>query len=335
MRREFLMLAKKYVDQRVGGWYVSEKLDGQRCFWDGGYTRGTPKHEIAWANHDKDARLLTRPVCTGLWSRYGNVIHAPDWWLDQLPVGCCLDGELMAEDRQTLRSIVSRQVAGSGWEQVKYHVFATPTLGDILVDGVIKGVNFNKVFSGYDVGLIRSGKFVVPSDDVDVVVNDVVDVVLPVDMQVLPSAADAASAMIQRLLEEVTERGGEGLMLRHPWWPYQVRRSDKLLKVKKLDDMEGRVVGYTAGKGKLLGLMGALILDIGGGRVLELSGFTDAERALPSDVSSWAASHPGETLPDWAESRMFPRGTTVTFRYRGMSRDRIPQEARYWRTRNV
>ena len=26
-----------------------------------------------------------KPFATGLWSRYGNVIQAPDWWLNRLP----------------------------------------------------------------------------------------------------------------------------------------------------------------------------------------------------------------------------------------------------------
>ena len=41
-RREFLQLAKSYNPEKnkIAGWYLSEKLDGTRCFWDGGITRG-------------------------------------------------------------------------------------------------------------------------------------------------------------------------------------------------------------------------------------------------------------------------------------------------------
>jgi ATP-dependent DNA ligase len=39
-KREFLMLAHKHEGQNILGWLYSEKLDGMRCFWDGGITRG-------------------------------------------------------------------------------------------------------------------------------------------------------------------------------------------------------------------------------------------------------------------------------------------------------
>ena len=44
-RREFLMLAHKFNPKkhRIGGWYMSEKLDGMRCWWDSGVTRGILK----------------------------------------------------------------------------------------------------------------------------------------------------------------------------------------------------------------------------------------------------------------------------------------------------
>ena len=72
--REFLMLAKPYQNDKVIGWFLSEKLDGMRAFWDGGVTRG--KYGPPWNNQNIKA--------TGLWSRYAKVIHAPDWFLDLL-----------------------------------------------------------------------------------------------------------------------------------------------------------------------------------------------------------------------------------------------------------
>src|SRR3954469_1471170 len=48
------------------GWWMSEKYDGLRGFWDG----------------------------EKLWSRKGNAIVAPDLFLAELPKGVALDGEL-------------------------------------------------------------------------------------------------------------------------------------------------------------------------------------------------------------------------------------------------
>ena len=51
-RREFLQLADHYDPRKhdVAGWFVSEKLDGTRCFWDGGLTRGLPTEQVPWAS---------------------------------------------------------------------------------------------------------------------------------------------------------------------------------------------------------------------------------------------------------------------------------------------
>ena len=51
-RREFLQLADHYNPHKhnVAGWFVSEKLDGQRCFWDGGISRGLPTEQVPWAS---------------------------------------------------------------------------------------------------------------------------------------------------------------------------------------------------------------------------------------------------------------------------------------------
>jgi len=113
--------------------------------------------------------------------------------------------------------------------------------------------------------------------------------------------------------------------------------------MKNNDDAEGVVVGYVSGRktalgSKLLGFMGALILDYQGKR-LELSGFTNEERRLGTvgklcdgDAARHrAARYPGDEVPAWIETVAFPRGSIVTFVYRGLSKDGIPQEARYLR----
>ena len=94
-RRSFVQLAKEidYKKNSLGGNYLSEKLDGQRGLWDGGITRGMPIRAVPWANVEKEDRLVEDRISTGLWSRYGHPIQAPDWWLDNLP-NIPLDGEL-------------------------------------------------------------------------------------------------------------------------------------------------------------------------------------------------------------------------------------------------
>ena len=59
-----LLLANKWEDSDVTGWWISEKLDGVRAYWDG-------------------SQFL---------SRLGNQFPAPDWFIQDLPVDNALLG---------------------------------------------------------------------------------------------------------------------------------------------------------------------------------------------------------------------------------------------------
>ena len=124
--RELVQLSKTYTDGIVSGMYMSSKLDGFRMVWDGGVSRGVPKVEVPWANNDKDKRYKNPPIATGLWTRYGNVVHAPIWFLDQLPKGVILDGEAWSPDlsRQDIRSTCGKlQPNSSEWSKIGFYVF--------------------------------------------------------------------------------------------------------------------------------------------------------------------------------------------------------------------
>jgi DNA ligase-1 len=81
------------------GWWMSEKLDGVRAYWDG-------------------KQFL---------SRQGNLYHAPDWFVDGLPAAP-LDGELWIDRKAFQRtvSIVRRQDKTELWKEVKFLVFDAP-----------------------------------------------------------------------------------------------------------------------------------------------------------------------------------------------------------------
>ena len=115
-------------------------------------------------------------------------------------------------------------------------------------------------------------------------------------------------APLQRVLFEV----GEGLMLHHALAPYRAGRSDSLLKLKRGQDAEARVIGYRPGKGKYAGMVGALlVVDARGRRFALGSGLRDADRTKPPTI-----------------------GSTVTFRYDGLTAKGTPRFARYLRPRN-
>src|SRR5262249_52968060 len=100
-RREFLQLAKTYRPgkDKIGGGDLSEEADRTPRFLDGGPTPGVPTEQVPWASipdpKTGKPKSKVKPLATGLWSRYGNPIIAPDDFLNLLP--CVpLDGELWA-----------------------------------------------------------------------------------------------------------------------------------------------------------------------------------------------------------------------------------------------
>ena len=153
----------------------------------------------------------------------------------------------------------------------------------------------------------------------------------------LPDNEADARERADAFLEKVLDRGGEGVVIRDPrasWFP---KRNRGLLKHKPFDDLEVTIVGFMAGReGKqsnVLGKIGALRVrwhdiefEIG-------SGMTMAERELADDARDYATAHFGEVLPDWCDGRHLKRGQTVTFKYRELSDDGVPKEARFWRRR--
>ncbi|MDB4992718.1 MAG: ligase, partial [Myxococcaceae bacterium] len=97
-----ILLAHKWEnDIDLAGWWISEKLDGVRAYWDG----------------------------KAFVSRLGNVYYAPDWFTDGLP-DTPLDGELWGGRKQFQKtvSIVRRQDRSVHWKDIKYVVFDAPAL---------------------------------------------------------------------------------------------------------------------------------------------------------------------------------------------------------------
>jgi len=314
--REFLQLAHNFDQKKhgIGGWYVSEKLDGMRAYWDGGITRGISCNDIPFANTAKDYRLLNIPVSTGLWTRYAKVIHAPDWFLDQLPP-IPLDGELFLDrgEFQELMSIVKQHSPDERWHNVRYMVFDSPSDMIMFSAGRVNNPNFR-----LEIPDLRDYVSAKRSNDAPALpfysilprlasfVNTK-HVILHKQSR-LPGTTDAAIAKLDEMLEQITDLGGEGLIIRNPSSLWIPKRTGDLLKVKKLLDSEATITGWTEGKGKLLGLIGALKVQWQT-KAFELSGFTDAER----------------------EIGFFKIGDQVTFRYTELSKDGIPLKARYHR----
>lgn len=251
----------------VANWWVSEKLDGMRCLWDGGRTKGMPYKGRS---------------CTGLWSRLGNIISAPDYFTASLPKDIYLDGELWIDrhTRQELFSIVKDHIPDEeAWSKVKYIVFDMPksTQPYHIVYKKLRELKEDYKDSIYW----------------DIIKQEVV-------------RQDYVEDLKERLDKVVSDQG-EGLMVRNPMSSYKGARVKSILKIKKDYFGTGVILGFTEGKGKYIGMIGALIIKSNDDKILELSGMSDNER----------------------QYGFFKEGDIIYFKYSGLSEDDIPLEARY------
>ena len=338
------MLADEFnpAKHRSAGTYLSEKLDGMRCLWLPA-TKGLNTKLIPFANRDKK-KEDNNQIATGLWSRYGNVIFCPDWFTTGWP-NRPLDGELYLgrKSMQTLMTVVKKlEPDPTDWQHVRFHVFDAPNYRQIFAPGKINNPNYVK--------MIDTQKNL---DALGIDVKGLVDYdfdqtyrLLKRDLQetnylklheqrMLPFSTKDALDIIEEEIHRVTDLGGEGLMIRHPCSMWTPVRSNMLSKYKKLEDAEATIIGYRAGLGKHLGRLGSFHVRFGATLFDLGTGLTDIERVLSNDASEWAGRNPGELLPlDLVNpSPIFPMGTVVTFRFRELTDDGIPKEARYLRVR--
>jgi DNA ligase 1 len=211
------------------GWWMSEKYDGLRGYWDG----------------------------RQLWSRKGSLIHAPDYFLAELPRDIALDGELWighGKFEETI-SIVRSDTPDDRWKCVHFMVFDAPRAKGTFEERM-QFLHATLTEGSYAVTLVKQ---------------------------------ERCQGVTQLLAERdrIVGLGGEGLMLRQPESAYEPRRSPTLLKVKPFDDAEATVIAYESGKGKYAGKLGALRVRTDEGREFSIgSGLTDAERESPPPVGT-------------------------------------------------
>jgi DNA ligase-1 len=225
-----LLLAERWdTETNLAGWWMSEKLDGVRGYWDG----------------------------KQLWSRLGNLIHAPDWFLEGLPE-VPLDGELWIGRKQFNRTsgIVRRQDRPDVWREVRYVVFDAPQ---------------------HDAAFEERLRFL----------EDLLGRRPPRFAALHPHSPCKGIDHLRAELARVEAVGGEGLMLREPGSRYLPGRNATLLKVKTFYDAEARVVGHDPGAGRHKGRLGALVVELSNGTRFSVgTGFSDAERERPTTIGS-------------------------------------------------
>jgi DNA ligase-1 len=87
------------------------------------------------------------------------------------------------------------------------------------------------------------------------------------------------TSKIIEILNEQTAKGEEGIMINIYAAPYEFKRTNNLLKVKKFQDTELKVIGFEEGTNKLVGTLGAFICEYKDNTVKVGSGLSDDDRA--------------------------------------------------------
>lgn len=113
---------------------------------------------------------------------------------------------------------------------------------------------------------------------------------------------------IKEFLYQVEAQKGEGIVLRNPNAPYEKKRSNQILKLKSTHDEECEVIAHHQGKGQFTNLLGAITCKNQRGEFRIGSGFTLEDRQNPP-----------------------PIGSTITYKYRGLTSKGLPRFATYWR----
>ena len=341
-RREFVQLAHIWRPENdyINGYWCSEKLDGMRAFWDGGTTIGMSVADIPWGNTAKDTKVK---YSTGLWSRYGKPINCPEWWRKGFPL-IPMDGELWfgRSSRQSLMSIVKRDIPDRRWEGVAFMVFDSPSWENFLMDGEIKNQHQHVVLKDAMKWMQGIDKPEGNANFSNEISFDALNTIMAQELHEVPwcewhkqvevpQKSDKAIQFVNNLCEALSKEGAEGLVLRRGVMSWEPKRTRNLLKVKKLMYGTGKIVGYIWGKAtdkgsRHLGRMGSLTVDWEG-KIFQISGFTDDERELIGDLEE-GINNPGGPVKK-AESLNFPIEEVVSFKYRDTTDAGVPMEARY------
>lgn len=229
-----VLLAKKWEREKDDpvGWWISEKLDGVRAFWD------------------SSKKIFL--------SRLGNEYPAPSWFTAGFPDDVDLDGELFGGRGAFQFTVGIAKTQGSKeWEKLVYKVFDAPSLQTQKFEERMKHAK----------GIVdkTSSKYI----------------------EWVEHTKCKSLAHLDEVFDEVEKLGGEGLMIREPGSKYAQGRSSSLLKIKSFHDGEAEVLAYEDGKGKYVGMVGALRCRMASGKMFKVaSGLSDEQRENPPAIGS-------------------------------------------------
>ena len=246
--------------------------------------------EVASKTIDPSAYLVSEKLdgVRAIWDgkvlrfRSGNTVLAPAWFIGALPK-TPLDGELWLGRGQfdELSGIVRTfPPRDQDWLRLSLQVFELPNAPGSFAQRYVR-------------------------------MQEIAATAQFAQLQVVPQRTLQTNAQLQAYLHSVVRAGGEGLMLHLASANYQTGRQNVLLKLKPVLDAEAEVVGYRAGKGKFIGMLGSLELKTDSGVRFRLgTGFKNTDRMNPPQI-----------------------GARVSYSYQGLTKNGVPRFASFLRVR--
>ena len=240
----------------IQDYWVSEKLDGIRGYWNG----------------------------TTLFSRTGNEINTPGWFTKDWP-NTPLDGEIW-RDRNAFENTAScvsqKKDDNSCWQTLRFMIFDLPSHQGTFSQRIIAMKALIKQTPSSFLKMIQQVKL-------------------------------TSKVELYQHLEQVVTAHGEGLMLHHQEALYRQGRSKQLMKLKKYQDAEARVIQHIAGKGKYQQMLGSLLVETQSGLQFKIgTGFSDLQRKNPP-----------------------PIGAIITYQFIGKTKRGVPRFASFKRIRKM
>jgi DNA ligase-1 len=243
-----VMLADKYFehpDKVIGEFIITEKLDGMRCV------------------------IIKDAGNTTVFSRQGQPIEDLVEILEEskkLQDLYVYDGELILKND---KGLVSKDLYRE-------------TIKVARKDGEKKNLIFN-CFDIIPVEDFKKGKCDIlcskRKDHIGVILNDYLEgtpLQHIIEVPILYKGTD--KEQIIKLLDEAIAKGQEGVMINMSNAPYSCKRTKDILKVKKMQDCDLRVVSVEEGEGRNKGTLGRVNVEYKNNTVGVGSGFNDAMR---------------------------------------------------------
>lgn len=234
----------------------------------------------------------------GIWNghtlttRKNYIIKTPEFFTKDFPP-FMLDGELWIKrnDFDTISSLIRKNSIDEDiWKQVSYNVFDVPQACE---DFHIKECNLENRLMVLKQYLQRNPQTYI---------------------KIIPQISVENKEKLENFYQQIIKNKGEGIVIRKNDTPYERKRSIYAMKLKPYEDAECEIIGYTQGKGKYKGKIGAVLCKMldNKAQIIKIgSGLKDKDRKNPP-----------------------PIGTIITYKFNGLTKNKLPRFPVFLRIRD-